>query len=274
VAAEPLFGSSRKVRIQHLRAAKDNGDKWPMLTAYDRYSAEIFDQAGIPVLLVGDSAANNVYAHDSTLPIRTEQLLPLVEAVARSARRALVIGDLPFGSYEVSPEQAFHTAVSFMKAGAQAVKLEGGSSIVPQVKHLTEAGIPVMSHLGFTPQKLHSMGGYRVQGRGEAADHLLTEAEALQDAGAFALGLELMPVDVARRITEHLAIPTVGIGAGPHCDAQVLIWQDLAGLRGGTMPRYVKQYLALRADLTEAVRTFAKEVGEGVFPAPENCFEE
>ncbi|SEG96572.1 3-methyl-2-oxobutanoate hydroxymethyltransferase [Nonomuraea solani] len=271
---DSLFGGSKKVRVQHLRQAKERGEKWPMLTSYDQYSAEIFDEAGVPVLLIGDSAANNVLGYDSTLPIGVEELLPLTRGVAAHARRALVIADLPFGSFEASPEHAFHTAVRFMKAGAQAVKLEGGRAVVSQVKALARAGIPVMSHIGFTPQHLHGLGGYRVQGRGQDAGYLLDDALRLEEAGAFAIGLELVPAETAREITENLSIPTVGIGAGPYTDAQVMIWQDLAGLRSGPPPRYVKQYADMRTTLKGAVELFAKEVREGIFPGPDNTFQQ
>jgi 3-methyl-2-oxobutanoate hydroxymethyltransferase len=249
------------------------GEKWPMLTAYDQYAAEIFDEAGVPVLLVGDSAANNVYGYESTLRVTVDELIPLARAVVGATRRALVVADLPFGSYQASAEQALHTATRFLKeAGAHAVKLEGGRRVVPQVEALAGAGVAVMGHIGFTPQSEHGLGGFRVQGRGDSADELVADAVALQDAGAFALVLEMVPADVAKRITGELAIPTIGIGAGIDCDAQVLVWQDMAGLRGGPVPRFVKRYADLRGVLRGAVDDFAAEVRSGTYPGPEHSY--
>lgn len=262
-----------RVRIPHLKQMKVEGQKWAMLTAYDMYSAAIFEEAGIPVLLVGDSASNNVYGNESTLSITVDELIPLVRSVSRSTRRALVIADLPFGSYQASAEQCFHTAVRFMKeGGAHAVKLEGGVEMLPQVEKLVQSGIPVMAHIGFTPQMEHQLGGYRVQGRGEDAQRLIDSARAFEAAGAFAVLIEMVPGDVGRAITEAISIPTVGIGAGSQCDAQVLVWQDMAGLRTGRLPRFVKQYADLRSVLHTAARDFALEVGAGTFPGPEHTF--
>jgi 3-methyl-2-oxobutanoate hydroxymethyltransferase len=263
----------RRYRIHHLRDFKSRGEKWAMLTAYDQYTAEIFDQAGIPVLLVGDSAANNVYGYDTTLRVTVDELIPLARAVAGAVERSLVVADLPFGSYQASPEQAFHTAVRFMKeAGVHAVKLEGGRTVVPMVEKLTQSGIPVMAHIGFTPQSEHSIGGYRVQGRGDQAAGLIDDAVALAEAGAFSVVLEMVPGDVAAEITKRIPIPTIGIGAGRDTDAQVLVWQDMAGLRSGTMPRFVKQYADLRGILTNAATTYASEVASGAFPGDEHTF--
>jgi 3-methyl-2-oxobutanoate hydroxymethyltransferase len=263
----------KRVRIPHLHALKERGERWAMLTAYDAYTAEIFDEAGIRVLLVGDSAANNVYGYSSTLPVTVEEMLPLVKAVSRGARRALVVADLPFGSYQTGPEQALTTSFRFMKdGGAHAVKLEGGTRFVPQVDALVGAGIPVMAHLGFTPQSEHALGGFRVQGRGEAADRLVEDALALQAAGAFAVVLEMVPADVAKRVTAELDIPTIGIGAGPDCDAQVLVWSDMAGMNRGRKPRFVKQYADVGATLLEAAQRFDAEVGSGVYPAEEHSY--
>ncbi|MFF0340367.1 3-methyl-2-oxobutanoate hydroxymethyltransferase [Kribbella sp. NPDC004875] len=263
----------RRYRVHHLRDFKNRGEKWAMLTAYDQYTAEIFDQAGIPVLLVGDSAANNVYGYDTTLRVTVDELIPLARAVASAVDRALVVADLPFGSYQASPEQAFHTAVRFMKeAGVHAVKLEGGRTVVPMVEKLTQSGIPVMAHIGFTPQSEHSIGGYRVQGRGDQAAALIDDAVALAEAGAFSVVLEMVPGDVAAEITKRVPIPTIGIGAGRDTDAQVLVWQDMAGLRSGTMPRFVKQYADLRGILTSAAATYAAEVASGAFPGDEHTF--
>jgi 3-methyl-2-oxobutanoate hydroxymethyltransferase len=253
---------------------KERGEKWAMLTAYDQYTAATFDEAGIPVLLVGDSASNNVFGNETSLPVTVDQLIPLVRAVTRSARHALVVADLPFGSYQGSPEQAFSTAVRFMKeADAHAVKLEGGLPMVPHVKLLADAGIPVMAHIGFTPQAEHRLGGYRVQGRGDAAKALIEAAEALADAGAFAVVLEMVPSDVAAQLTSKVTIPTIGIGAGAGTDAQVLVWQDMAGLRTGRLPRFVKQYADVHGELLRAAQAFAGEVSGGTFPGPEHGFE-
>jgi 3-methyl-2-oxobutanoate hydroxymethyltransferase len=263
----------RRVRTHHLREMKERGEKWAMLTAYDMYTAATFDEAGIPVLLVGDSASNNVYGNETSLPVTVDELIPLARAVARSVRRALVVADLPFGSYQASPEQAFHTAVRFMKeANAHAVKLEGGAEMAAQVQLLTQSGIPVMAHIGFTPQSEHNLGGYRVQGRGETGRRLLADAQALEAAGAFAVVMEMVPGDVAGEITKTLGIPTVGIGAGVDCDAQVLVWQDMAGLRTGRMPRFVKQYADVHGVLLGAAREYAADVAAGTFPGPEHTF--
>lgn len=270
---QPSSGSTKRVRIHHLQEMKQRGQKWAMLTAYEQYAAQTFDEAGIPVLLVGDSASNNVYGNETSLPVTVDELLPLVRAVTRSARRALVVADLPFGSYQVSPRQAFRTAARFMKeAGAHAVKLEGGHPVVRQVEKLTASGVPVMAHIGFTPQSEHGLGGYRVQGRGDTGERLVDDAVALQEAGAFALVMEMVPGDVAAEITKRLDIPTIGIGAGPSCDAQVLVWSDMAGLRTGRMPRFVKQYADLHGVLLKAAQDYAAEVGDGTFPAEEHTF--
>ncbi|MEO7980986.1 MAG: 3-methyl-2-oxobutanoate hydroxymethyltransferase [Sporichthyaceae bacterium] len=272
-AASTATAAPKRVRVPHLRAMKERGERFAMLTSYDQMTAEVFDAAGIPVLLVGDSAANNVLGYDTTLPISVDEMIPLVRAVSRGAHRALVVADLPFGSYQASAEQALATSVRFMKeAGAHAVKLEGGESVVPQVRGLVTAGIPVMAHIGFTPQSEHGLGGYRVQGRGAEADRLVADAVALAGAGAFAVVLEMVPAEVAKRVTSELSIPTIGIGAGVDCDGQVLVWQDFAGLRNGPMPRFVKQYADLRGTLTDAARAFAADIAAGTFPSGEHSF--
>ncbi|SCL16602.1 ketopantoate hydroxymethyltransferase [Micromonospora nigra] len=270
-----LYGgpATRRVRTRDLLAAKERGEKWSMLTSYDQYTASIFDAAGIPVLLVGDSAANNVFGYETTLPVTAEELLPLVRAVVRATRQTLVVGDLPFGSYEEGPTQALRTAVRFMKeGGCHAVKLEGGRRCADQIAAIVGAGIPVMAHVGFTPQSEHALGGYRVQGRGDAADEVVADARAVAEAGAFAVVLEMVPGEVAKRITADLPIPTVGIGAGPDTDAQVLVWQDMAGLRTGRAPRFVKRYADVAGALSQAARAFADEVRGGEFPGPEHTF--
>lgn len=274
--SEPtLYGgpATRRVRTRDLIAAKQRGERWPMLTSYDQYTAAIFDEAGIPVLLVGDSAANNVFGYETTVPVTVDDLLPLVRAVVRATKRTLVVADLPFGSYEEGPTQALRTAVRFMKeGGAHAIKLEGGRRVADQIAALTGAGIPVMAHVGFTPQSEHVIGGYRVQGRGDAAEDVVADAHAVAEAGAFAVVLEMVTSEVAKRITHELAIPTVGIGAGPDTDAQVLVWQDMAGLRTGKAPRFVKRYGDLAGALTDATKRFADEVRGGEFPGPEHAF--
>ena len=245
MADQALYGgaSTRRVTVRDLADAKVNGERWPMLTSYDALTAGLFDAAGIPVLLVGDSASMVVYGHDSTLPVTVDEMVPLVAAVVRGTSRALVVADLPFGSYQSSPEQALDTAARFVKeAGAHAVKLEGGSRVLPQVEAIVAAGIPVMGHLGLTPQSVNAFGGYRVQGRGESGDQLLRDAKALQHAGSFGVVLEVVPEDLATKVTAMLEIPTIGIGAGAGCDAQVLVWQDLAGLTPGP-GREVRQAL-------------------------------
>ncbi len=273
--SEHLYGpaTGRRVTIKDLAAAKERGEKWPMITAYDALTAGLFDAAGIPVMLVGDSAAMVVYGHDSTIPVTVDDLIGLVAAVVRGSQRAMVVADLPFGSYQQSPQQALATATRFMKeAGAHAVKLEGGERVLPHVEFLTSAGIPVMAHLGLTPQSVHQFGGYKVQGRGEAGQKLILDAKHMEQAGAFATVLEVVPSDLADAVTRAVSIPTIGIGAGPHTDAQVLVWQDMAGLTPGKPPKFVKQYADLRTVLTDAVQTWAGEVVSGTYPGPEHQY--
>jgi 3-methyl-2-oxobutanoate hydroxymethyltransferase len=265
----------RRVRVPDLIAAKRRGEKWAMLTAYDYSTAALLDAAGIPVLLIGDSAANVVYGYDTTVPVTIDELVPLVRGVVRGARRALVVADLPFGSYQSSPAQALNTAARFLKeAGAHAVKLEGGHRVVPQVEALVAAGVPVMAHLGLTPQSVHAMGGYQVQGRGEQGERLLEDAKALEAAGAFAIVLELVPAELAARATAAASVPTIGIGAGPDCDAQVMVWQDMAAFHpaAGPVPRFVKAYAKLGEGLREAASHFAAEVRSGAYPGPEHTY--
>jgi 3-methyl-2-oxobutanoate hydroxymethyltransferase len=267
-------GSTARVRVHHLQQAKERGEKWAMLTAYDTYSAAIFEEAGIPVLLVGDSSGNVVLGYTSTVPVTVDDILLMTKAVTRSTKRALVVADLPFGSYEASPRQAFDTAVRMMKeGGAQAVKLEGGERVAPQIRLLHDSGIPVMAHIGFTPQSEHALGGFRVQGRGAGADQLMADAHAVQEAGAFAVVLEMVPAELAGQVTKELTIPTIGIGAGVDCDAQVLVWPDMAGLTTGRAPRFVKKYADLRAELLRAAKEYADDVRTGAFPGPEHSFE-
>ena len=274
---EQLYGgisaTNRRITTRDLIAAKARGDRWPIITTYDALTSQLFDDAGIPVLLVGDSAAMVVQGHDTTLPITLDEMIPMVAAVVRGSSRALVVADMPFGSYQLSPEQALGSAARFVKeAGAHAVKLEGGARVRPQVSALVEAGIPVMGHIGLTPQSVNVLGGYRVQGRGSDADHIITDAKALEAAGAFAIVLEVMPAELATQITAAVNVPTIGIGAGNHTDAQVLVWQDLLGLTPPPHPRFLKPYADLRSIMTSAVREWADDVVAGQYPADDQDY--
>ena len=264
----------KRVRTRHFQNAKQQGIPITGLTSYDMLTAEIFDEAGIDFLLVGDSAGNNVFGYETTLPVTVDELIPLTRAVARAVTRALVIADMPFGSYESGPDQALATAVRFMKeAQAHAVKLEGGVRSHKQIRRIVSAGIPVMGHVGFTPQSEHGLGGHIIQGRGEAAEALITDALAVQDAGAFAVVLEMVPATVAAQVTERLSIPTIGVGAGASVDGQLLVWTDFAGMTSGRVPRFVRQYADVRAVLTDAVQRFTADVASGAYPAPEHSYE-
>jgi 3-methyl-2-oxobutanoate hydroxymethyltransferase len=266
-----LYGGAlhRRITIVDLAAAKERGEKWAMLTSYESMTAEIFDEAGIPVLLVGDSAGNNFLGEENTIPVTVDELIPLARAVVRGSQRAMVVADLPFGSYEASPELALATSIRFFKeSGVMAVKLEGAHT--ETVKKLTTSGIPVMGHLGLTPQSMHQLGGYRVQGRTDG-DVILKAAQALQDAGAFAIVLELVPAELAARITAELTIPIIGIGAGVNCDAQVLVWTDLMGITKKA-PKLAKAYRNLRAEMLAATTEFADDVRTGQFPTPSHTF--
>lgn len=266
--------ADRRITITDLQAATDRGERWSMLTSYDTLTAGVFEQAGVRALLVGDTSAEMVLGHETTVPMTMDQLVPMVQAVVRGTGTALVVADLPFGSYEAGPEVALPNAVRHLKeGGAQAVKLEGGHRVLPQVRAMTAAGIPVMGHLGLTPQSVNTLGGVRrVQGRGAAGDQLLADARALQDAGAFAVVLESVPADLGRRVSAALRIPTVGIGAGPYCDAQILVWQDMAGLTTGRLPRFVKRYASLRETLLDATRRFTDDVSGGRYPDAEHSY--
>ena len=262
-----------KIRTRHLQKMKAEGHKWAMLTAYDYSTARVFDDAGIPVLLVGDSAANVVYGYDTTVPISIDELIPLVRGVVRGAPHALVVADMPFGSYEASPQHALASATRFMKeAGAHAVKLEGGERVTDQIATLSATGIPVMAHIGFTPQSVNTLGGFRVQGRGDSAEQTIADAIAVAEAGAFSVVMEMVPAELATQITGKLTIPTIGIGAGPNCDAQVLVWQDMAGMTGGKTARFVKRFANVGAELSRAAQQYAEEVASGAFPAEEHSF--
>lgn len=263
----------RRVRVHHLREAKDQGRRLTMLTAYDLPTARIFDEAGIDMLLVGDSMGDNMLGHENTLPVTLDELIPAARAVARGASRAFVVADLPFGSYEASPEQALASAVRMMKeTGVHAVKIEGGRRITAQVELLTQSGIPVVGHLGFTPQSENVLGGKRIQGRGDAAEKLKADALALQEAGAIAVVLEMVPAPVARDVTEILHVPTIGIGAGPDCDGQVLVWLDMAGM-GDWAPRFAKQFGRVGEALSQAARDYVSEVTHGTYPGPEHSYQ-
>jgi 3-methyl-2-oxobutanoate hydroxymethyltransferase len=265
--------SPRRVTIRDLRERKERGERFAMLTSYDTLSAGIFEAAGVDVLLVGDSAANSVLGYPDTLSVTIDELLPLVRAVVRGTSTAMVVADLPFGSYQASPQHALDAAVRFMKeAGAQAVKFEGGARVAEHVRTVVDAGIPVMAHIGFTPQSVHGLGGYRVQGRGDDADRILKDAHALQDAGAFAVVLEMVTTDAAARVTEELKIPTIGVGAGPHVDGQLLVWTDWAGFSTGRIPKFVRQYANLRQTLTDAAVAYQADVTSGHYPAPEHSY--
>lgn len=247
-----------------------------MLTSYDQLTAGIFEAAGIDVLLVGDSAANNVLGYTDTVSVTVDELLPLVRAVVRGTQTALVVADLPFGSYQLSPQQALETSVRFMKeAGAHAVKFEGGTRVAEHARTVVDAGIPVMGHIGFTPQSVYGLGGYRVQGRGGDAERIIDDALALQAAGVFAVVLEMVPSDLAKRVTAELTIPTIGIGAGPECDAQVLVWTDMAGMRAnasGAVPKFVKPYADVHGVLLDAAKRFADDVKSSEYPDAEHSY--
>jgi 3-methyl-2-oxobutanoate hydroxymethyltransferase len=261
-----------RISVNDLSLFKQSKKRFTVLTSYDSLTASLFDESGIPVLLVGDSAANLVFGYDSTVPITVEEMLPIVKAVARSTKRAMVVADMPFGSYQSSPTTALESATSFLKAGAQAIKLEGGLRVASTVSQLVESGIPVMGHIGLTPQSVNVFGGYKVQGRGEQAESLLQDAKALENAGAFSIVLEAIPRDLAKQITESISIPTIGIGAGPDTDAQVMVWQDLVGLTPGQKPKFVKPYLNLRQDIEKAIKDFSKDVESGKYPDSDHSY--
>jgi 3-methyl-2-oxobutanoate hydroxymethyltransferase len=266
--------ADRRITIRDLQAATDRGERWSMLTSYDALTAGVFEQAGVRALLVGDTSAQMVLGYPDTLPVTMDQMVTMVAAVVRGTRTALVVADLPFGSYHAGPAAALANAVRHLKeGGAQAVKLEGGRRVVPQVAALARAGIPVMGHLGLTPQSVNVLGGMRrVQGRGDAGDELLADALALERAGAFAVVLESVPAGLGRRVSEALRIPTVGIGAGPGCDAQIMVWADMAGLTSGRLPRFVRRYADMRDGLLDAARRYADDVAAGRYPDPAHSY--
>jgi 3-methyl-2-oxobutanoate hydroxymethyltransferase len=272
-AAVPGSTGPAKIRLRHLQLAKEQGRPFAMLTAYDQFSAQIFEEAGIETLLVGDSVGSTVLGHTSTTATTHADMLVFTAAVARSVRRPLIVADLAFGTYETGPRDAVLHGIELIRAGAEAVKLEGGAAVVPQIRALVEAGIPVIGHLGFTPQSVNAHTGHRVQGRGEeAAQALLADALAIEEAGVSAMVLELVPARVAAEITAALRVPTIGIGAGPDCDGQVLVWQDMAGL-SGFRGKFVKAFANLRGDLRDAAGRYRAEVEERSYPGVEHSFE-
>jgi 3-methyl-2-oxobutanoate hydroxymethyltransferase len=268
---DPGAHSLKRVRTRHFQAAKEQGIRITGLTSYDCLSASIFDDAGIDFLLVGDSAGNTVFGYDTTIPVTVDELIPLTRAVVHAVSRALVIADMPFGSYENGPDEALRTAIRFMKeTGCHAVKCEGGERSARQIERIVRAGIPVMAHIGFTPQSEHGLGGHIIQGRGEGAEQLLADAHAVEDAGAFAVVLEMVPSGIAGQVTKELEIPTISVGAGPQCDGQLLVWSDWAGFTRGRIPRFVKQYAQIGQTLLDAAIAFKADVESGQYPAPEH----
>ena len=269
--AAPL--TPKRIRTVHLQQFKDEGQKFSMLTAYDAMIAEVLDAAGVEVLLIGDSAANVMQGSASTLSITVDELIIYAKSVVNGAQRALIVADLPFGSYEASPQLAVESGVRLMKeAGVHAVKMEADATMAPHVRAMVSAGIPVMAHIGFTPQSEHALGGFRIQARGEAKEKLLANAQALVDAGAFSVLAEMIPAEAMAELEAAVAVPTIGIGAGNAATGQVLVWQDMLGLNGGRLPRFVKQYADLRGVITEAVQQYRAEVASGAFPAEEHTF--
>lgn len=272
-ASRPSGAPVKRVRTRHFLNAKATGIKITGLTSYDQLTAQIFDEAGIDFLLVGDSAGNNVFGYETTLPVTVDELIPLVRAVAGAVKRAFVIADMPFGSYETNGSDAVHTAIRMMKeTGAHAVKLEGGVRSAEQIRRIVEAGIPVMAHIGYTPQSEHQLGGHIIQGRGTGEEQLLADAKAIEEAGAFAVVLEMVPAEAARKVTEALGIPTISVGAGPHCDGQLLVWTDWAGLSTGRIPKFVKQYAQIGQILGDAARAYKADVESGSYPDAENSY--
>jgi len=262
----------KRFTIADLAAWKKAGKRFAMLTSYDSVTASVFDEAGVPVLLVGDSAGNNFLGHENTIPVTVDEMVSLARAVVSGSKQALVVADFPFGSYEVSETQALETGIRFLKeAKVQAVKLEGGVRVVEQVRALVKYGIPVMGHLGMTPQSVNAFGGFKVQGRDEKGDAILADAKALEAAGCFAIVLELVPAELAERITSELTIPTIGIGAGAKCDAQVLVWTDLMGLTPKP-PKFARAYRDLRSEISAGVKEWLADVQSGQFPGENETF--
>ncbi len=263
----------KHISVHDLLEYKKQDKKWLMLTSYDSLTSSLFDELNIPVVLVGDSAGQLIFGHDSTVPVTMEEMLPIVGGVARSNKSSLIVADMPFGSYQSSIELAIENATKFLKVGAHAVKLEGGQRIANTISALVEAGIPVMGHIGLTPQSVNVFGGYKVQGKGEQAQSLLQDAKAIESAGAFSVVLEAIPRNLAKEITKSISIPTIGIGAGPDTDAQVLVWQDLAGLTKDPIPKFVKRFANLRDELKKAVILASKEVESGNYPDDNHSYQ-
>lgn len=268
-AVPPTPMTPTRIRVHHLAQAKREGRRLTMLTAYDALVAPLLEASGVDMLLIGDSLGNVVLGHSSTLPVTLEDMERATAAVARSTSRPLVVADLPFGTYEASPTQAFDSAARLMRAGAHAVKLEGGQPRTAAVKLLSQAGIPVFGHLGYTPQSENALGGPRMQGRGQAREAMVSDALALEEAGVVALVLEMVPADVATQITEALHVPTIGIGAGPGTDGQVLVWADMAGMTSWT-PSFVHRFAELGDQLRGAATSYVEAVRDGTFPAQGN----
>src|SRR5215467_4352430 len=263
-----------KVSAPSLRLSKERGERLVCLTAYDYPTARIVDEAGIDIILVGDSLGNVVLGYGNTVPVTLEEILVHVKAVRRGVLRALLVADMPYGSFHTGADDTVRSALRLIKeAGAEAVKLEGGQKRVELVRRLVNEEIAVMGHIGLTPQSVNQLGGYRVQGKtAEAARRLLDDAKALEDAGAFAVVLELVPREIAQLITESISIPTVGIGAGAHCDIQVLVFHDLLGMAFGKLPRFVREYANLRETVTDAVTRWAEDVRNGTYPSESESY--
>lgn len=269
--SEPVV---KRVRTRHFDSAKKSGHIITGLTCYDFLTAQIFDSAEIDFLLVGDSAANTVFGYDSTVAVTVDELIPLARGVVRGAKRALVVADLPFGSYESNPDHALATATRFMKeSGVHAVKLEGGVRVADHIARIVGAGVPVMAHIGFTPQSEHGLGGHVVQGRGDDATKLLADGKAVEAAGAFSVVVEMVPRDIGRRLASELSIPVIGIGAGNGVDGQILVWTDLAGMSTGRIPTFVEHYADLHSVLTDAVSRWQRDVRSRVFPDDAHSFD-
>ncbi|MEW5953907.1 MAG: 3-methyl-2-oxobutanoate hydroxymethyltransferase [Bacillota bacterium] len=266
--------SKDKVTTATFRQYKKDGRQITMLTAYDYPMAQLVDAAGIDAILVGDSLGNVMLGYESTIPVTMDDMIHHVKAVTRGVSRAMVVGDMPFLSYHISLAETVRNAGRFLQeAGARAVKLEGGQEVAGAIRAITAAGIPVMGHLGLTPQSLHQMGGYKVQGKDlAAARKLLDDARAIQEAGVFSLVLEAVPAPLAKMITETLDVPTIGIGAGPHCNGQILVTHDLLGLLGGFSPKFAKRYANLQENINQALQAYRDEVNAGAFPGPEHGF--
>ncbi len=262
----------RRIRLHHILSAKEQGRRLSMLTSYDAVTAPLFEAAGVDMLLVGDSLGNVVLGYPGTLNVTLEDMVSATAAVARSTSRAFIVADLPFGSYQASDERGFDAAAQLIRAGAHAVKLEGGTEFASLVRLLTRGGIPVMGHLGYTPQSEHTLGGPRLQGKDAAGRNLISDAAALADAGVFALVLEMVPASLAKSVTDELAIPTIGIGAGPDCDGQVLVWTDMAGMTDWS-PSFARRFGEVGKELKQAATNYVEAVADGSFPGPENTRE-